>query len=109
MLKYKNILLGVAVLLPFVLVTVLTIVVTVETETHGDKRDPNFQYGETQVQSVSAIGLKKNILKVQIICLFFYPRLELIKVWLFSLGSSTHREFYSIASDCCCMALLFII
>lgn len=49
MLKYKQLLLGIAVLLPFVLVAVLTIIVTIETEPHGDKRDPNFQYGETQV------------------------------------------------------------
>ena len=47
--KYRKLLVGTGALLPLLIVGVLVLIVVVETERHGAKLDPNFQYGSSQV------------------------------------------------------------
>jgi len=47
-LRYRHLLLGISFGVPTILVLVLTMNVAMETPAHGDKEDPNFQYGKTQ-------------------------------------------------------------
>lgn len=46
--RYKKAILSVGLVLPGILVLCLLLTVGRETKAHGDKTDPNFQYGETQ-------------------------------------------------------------
>lgn len=46
--RYKMVFLSVGLILPGILVMCLLLTVGRETEAHGKKTDPNFQYGETQ-------------------------------------------------------------
>ena len=52
--KFRKLLLAAGALMPLVIVGILLLVVIIETEAHGPKVDPNFQYGESQVGSFSA-------------------------------------------------------
>jgi len=55
--KYRKLLVGTGALLPLLIVGVLVLIVVVETERHGAKLDPNFQYGSSQAITALVVVL----------------------------------------------------
>jgi len=74
LLRYRNVLLSLATGLPGVLILGLVLVVALETETHGDKTDPYFQYGLTQ--AVVALVVILTALLVTLVSLILRQRCE---------------------------------
>jgi len=83
--KYRKLLVGISLILPLMIVAGLTVFVAVETEAHGEKVDPNFQYGKTQ--AITALIVLIFSFLVTVISLIFEHRNTLSKK-----GSEPERE-----------------
>ena len=73
--KHRHLLLVVCTVIPAIMVLGLTVKVAVETPEHGDKQDPNFQYGETQ--TVTALVTLMISLTVTLLCMILGHRYQL--------------------------------